>query len=386
MQATTKMMRLPLVLLVTFLAGAGPVSADNKAKERDKIEAKKRAEEKEKAEARKKAEEPSKAKAGAHRPTPTAASAPGRVSGPAAATTPAAPTAGPARPAAQSANAAPVTPAQAPSAPAPPAKAALAAPAPVTPAPASSAPAPSANAASAASAPATSVPPAAGAAPAASSPAAPATAPAASASGSGATAKPPAATPAQSLGSVVQLAGRWRSNAGAVYDITQSGGTFRWVVVRGRGQGQQVGAGTMKGSAIEASWTAPFAGASTGVVTAASGRAIRMKWRNGVVFIRDFSGEAAATSSPDPRVLQLTGRWSSSTGSFYDISQDGDTFRWVVVEGRGRDEQIGAGTIDGTAVEASWSAPFAGATTGIVTADGGRAIRIQWKNGATFIR
>jgi hypothetical protein len=368
-----------LLLATSLLAGPGLARADDKAKE--KIEAKKKAD----AEAKKKAEGEAKRKAEAEAKKKTderPKALDHRDDGQQKAVTqtpgakPAAPaaTAAPAKPGAPPAAAAPVPAAapgqNAPAKPGTPAAATAAAPAP-----------PTAQTAAAK--------PQAPAEPAPAKPAAPASDTAQSTTPATATKSAPQAQGAAQpqTPSVLQLAGRWSSNAGTVYDITQSGDTFRWTVVKGRGHDQQIGAGTIKGVAVEASWTAPFAGASSGAITADGGRAIRIQWRNGAVFVRDFAGDKGPAAAPaDPSTSQLAGRWRSNAGTVYDITQSGATFRWTVVQGRGANQQIGAGTIKGAAVEASWTAPFAGATNGTVTATDGRAIRIQWRNGTVFIR
>ncbi len=92
-----------------------------------------------------------------------------------------------------------------------------------------------------------------------------------------------------------------------------------------------------------------------------------------------------AARDAEPSCIQLAGRWNSTIGVVYDVTQDGSTFRWNVAEGRAQG-QIGSGSIAGTSVKVSWTPPGAGTAQGTVTAAGGRATRIEWSNGVVFVR
>jgi hypothetical protein len=81
------------------------------------------------------------------------------------------------------------------------------------------------------------------------------------------------------------ISGRWNSNIGLVYEISQQGGDFRWSVAS---LGQSA-TGTLSGASIAASWSDKNGkGSGRGTVTAkdAAGRATRIEWENGVVFTR----------------------------------------------------------------------------------------------------
>jgi hypothetical protein len=67
-------------------------------------------------------------------------------------------------------------------------------------------------------------------------------------------AKRPAAANANGVNSNgVNISGVWGSNIGAQYRITQSGNTFRWVVVQGTQT--ETGNGTLNGYNVSASWS-----------------------------------------------------------------------------------------------------------------------------------
>jgi hypothetical protein len=81
------------------------------------------------------------------------------------------------------------------------------------------------------------------------------------------------------------LTGKWQSSIGAVYEITQADNQFTWFVASAKQKGQ----GTIQGKNIEASWSdAGGKGSATGTITKtdAQGRAIEIRWNNGVVFFR----------------------------------------------------------------------------------------------------
>lgn len=84
----------------------------------------------------------------------------------------------------------------------------------------------------------------------------------------------------------LDISGTWRSNIGLTYELRQSGGRFTWTV----DSSDETAEGTLDGQALSVSWTSPGGGTNTatGKITAtdAKGRAIRIEWDNGVVFLR----------------------------------------------------------------------------------------------------
>lgn len=80
----------------------------------------------------------------------------------------------------------------------------------------------------------------------------------------------------------------------------------------------------------------------------------------------------------------LTGRWNSSIGLVYDITQVGQTMSWKVTT----TPQTATGTVQGNTVNASWTGPGnTGSASGKIIRDQqGRAIRIEWSNGVVFTR
>jgi len=82
------------------------------------------------------------------------------------------------------------------------------------------------------------------------------------------------------------ISGTWRSNVGLTYEMRQSAGRFTWTVDRT----DETAEGTLDGKALSVSWTGPGGGknSATGKITAtdAKGRATRIEWDNGVVFLR----------------------------------------------------------------------------------------------------
>jgi hypothetical protein len=98
-------------------------------------------------------------------------------------------------------------------------------------------------------------------------------------------------------------------------------------------------------------------------------------------------GGAAATpksSQPAarPPVVDINGAWGSNIGVNYQITQTGNSFRWVC----GIRGETGNGTIEGNKVSASWSGPSgSGSASGVVVVVG-RPTRIEWSNGVIFLR
>jgi hypothetical protein len=82
---------------------------------------------------------------------------------------------------------------------------------------------------------------------------------------------------------VANISGTWYSNIGLTYEITQSGTSFQWYAARLN----QNANGTVSGSNVSAVWDGGAASAQ-GTITSSdsSGRALRIKWNNGVIFFR----------------------------------------------------------------------------------------------------
>ena len=80
------------------------------------------------------------------------------------------------------------------------------------------------------------------------------------------------------------ISGTWRGSNGLVYSIRQQGNDFAWQV-----QGQrQIGQGRITGRSLQASWGGTAPGQAQGQVVEATpqGRALIIRWSNGVVFSR----------------------------------------------------------------------------------------------------
>jgi hypothetical protein len=95
--------------------------------------------------------------------------------------------------------------------------------------------------------------------------------------------------------------------------------------------------------------------------------------------------EAVQPAAADRAQLpDISGTWKSSIGLVYEITQTGNSFTWHVASINQRAE----GTIEGTAVKASWRGLLRrDSATGKVVQDvSGRAIRIEWSNGVVFRR
>jgi len=86
----------------------------------------------------------------------------------------------------------------------------------------------------------------------------------------------------KSGGGAVSIAGTWSGSNGWVYNISQNGSTFTWVV---EGVSQK-GEGNINGKSVSAKWDG--GGSARGEVKAdANGRATRIEWSNGVIFTRN---------------------------------------------------------------------------------------------------
>jgi len=95
-------------------------------------------------------------------------------------------------------------------------------------------------------------------------------------------------------------------------------------------------------------------------------------------------GQEAAQSG-EAVDADISGRWNSSIGFVYDISQSGNSFTWQVVTPV---SEQGQGTItDEGQVNAEWSGDNgSGSGFGTVEYSGNRIVRISWSNGVVFTR
>jgi hypothetical protein len=93
------------------------------------------------------------------------------------------------------------------------------------------------------------------------------------------------------------------------------------------------------------------------------------------------SVQQPATRSPS---VDINGAWGSNIGVDYQITQTGNSFRWIVV--RGIQGETGNGSIDGNKVRASWSGPRSSGSAAGVVVVAGRSTRIEWSNGVVFLK
>jgi hypothetical protein len=96
----------------------------------------------------------------------------------------------------------------------------------------------------------------------------------------------PDSVPAGPLRSaVVDVSGPWKGPMGVAYQFTQNGGQFSWTVAL---TGEKA-AGTLAGMNVTAQWSGPLGeGSAKGKITNVDlgGRASRIEWSNGAVFVR----------------------------------------------------------------------------------------------------
>jgi hypothetical protein len=85
---------------------------------------------------------------------------------------------------------------------------------------------------------------------------------------------------------VPDLSGRWGSNIGVEYVITQKGSMIKWSVIPGRIR-YETGFGEINGSNIATQWSGTNgSGAATGVISSLKNRGVRIDGSNGVTFYR----------------------------------------------------------------------------------------------------
>lgn len=122
----------------------------------------------------------------------------------------------------------------------------------------------------------------------------------------------------------------------------------------------------------------PGVGFSEMVISTHDGKILKVPVNNRDIKKIEFTQEAAG--------LSLEGRWNSSIGFQYDITQSGTTFTWNVITPV---REQGRGTLSGNGVTASWSGDNgSGNASGRITETDaqGRAKRIEWSNGVAFFR
>jgi type VI secretion system secreted protein Hcp len=106
----------------------------------------------------------------------------------------------------------------------------------------------------------------------------------------------------------INIAGRWRSNVNLEYMIFQKNTNFTWDVI-GK---NQTATGKINGLKVSASWQGKkgMASASGTIRLDSRGRAIAIKWSNGVVFKRDLPLETDVqeNKTSNPSKVKLPGK------------------------------------------------------------------------------
>jgi hypothetical protein len=91
---------------------------------------------------------------------------------------------------------------------------------------------------------------------------------------------------------------------------------------------------------------------------------------------------AVNTDGVNSNGVNISGVWGSNIGAQYRITQSGNSFRWVVVQGT--QTETGNGTVNGYNVSASWSGTNGSGSASGVIAESLKTI--EWSNGAVFMR
>jgi hypothetical protein len=94
----------------------------------------------------------------------------------------------------------------------------------------------------------------------------------------------------------------------------------------------------------------------------------------------------SATTSPTGEILNIAGTWKSSIKLQYEITQNGNTFSWVVTTPI---HEQGKGSLEGKKVRASWRGDNgSGIAEGTVVKIDlqNTATGIEWSNGVIFFR
>jgi type VI secretion system secreted protein Hcp len=106
----------------------------------------------------------------------------------------------------------------------------------------------------------------------------------------------------------INIAGLWRSNVNLEYKIFQNNTNFTWDVI---GKNQKA-TGKINGLKVSASWQGKkgVASASGTIHLDSRGRAIAIKWSNGVVFKRDlpFETDVQENKTSNPSGVKLPGK------------------------------------------------------------------------------
>ena len=99
----------------------------------------------------------------------------------------------------------------------------------------------------------------------------------------------------------------------------------------------------------------------------------------------DGGVDNGASEIDSSSTIDISGKWNSSLGWLYDITQSGSEFTWIVTHQNITERA--SGSISGLSLEASWSDPNgSGSGSGVIVATGTKAIRIEWDNGVIFTK
>jgi hypothetical protein len=95
---------------------------------------------------------------------------------------------------------------------------------------------------------------------------------------------------------------------------------------------------------------------------------------------------AAAPAQFATNVPGMAGSWrgGNGQGSIYSFGQDGANVSWT----RNDNDEVGTATVSGSSISASYRSSYgSGSASGTIEFDTtGRAVRIRWSNGDTYIR
>jgi hypothetical protein len=195
-------------------------------------------------------------------------------------------------------------------------------------------------------------------------------------------------------GKTPDIEGAWRArDARMKYEIRQNGKKFEWNGLNFEEHGAGKFAGPRK---LKAKWDGEIGkGHGKGTITKIrrDGTALVIKWDTGVVFER--------IEPPQPEIMEpeeggheeregragrpdISGVWHDEDGLPYRIEVRGDGFTYRCLD----DDRQGRGefTEDGR-IRADWEEERDEMVRGeIVAVEHGRAMRVEWENGMTFIR
>ncbi len=188
------------------------------------------------------------------------------------------------------------------------------------------------------------------------------------------------------------ISGVWHSSIGQIYRIEVMGTRFTWLV---EATGQTA-SGTISGRELKATWTTPRGSQSaTGriVEEGDDGRALRIRWSNGVIFTRPPSGpqkeipedRPGFTPPEGPGAANLTGEWRTNFGPIVHIEQHGNNLE-IRPEGA---ERVFPGAWEGDRLRIEWPAErgVENLRSRIIERDpSGRVMFIEWSNGLIFER